>query len=95
MSIGIVSGWLFVALGLSYYARTRIGVARWRKLHRLTAVAWLGGLVHSLGQGTDAGTAWFLAATGIVTVPALVLLAVRHLRPSDARSSRNVPVPGR
>jgi sulfoxide reductase heme-binding subunit YedZ len=95
MSIGIVSGWLLVALGLSYYARTRIGVARWRKLHRLTAIAWLGGLVHALGQGTDADTAWFIAATALVTVPALVLLVVRHLRSSDARSPRNVPVPGR
>ena len=40
-SLGIVCGWSLLALGLSYYARARIGVARWRKLHRLTALVWL------------------------------------------------------
>jgi sulfoxide reductase heme-binding subunit YedZ len=80
-AIGIVAGWATIALGLSYYARARIGVARWRTLHRFTAVAWIGGLAHSLGEGTDAGTAWFLAATGIVVVPALALLVYRHRGP--------------
>lgn len=90
MGIGIVSGWATVLLGLSYYARVRIGVQRWRTLHRFTALAWLLGLVHSLGQGTDAGTTWFLVMTGIVAIPALVLLAVR------TRGGRTVrtPAPG-
>jgi hypothetical protein len=35
--------------------------------------------VHSLGEGTDAGTAWFLAMTGLVVVPALLLLALRTM----------------
>src|SRR4051794_2382820 len=37
-SLGIVSGWALILLGLSYYARQRIGVARWRTLHRFTAL---------------------------------------------------------
>ena len=78
MSIGIVSGWGLVALGVSYYFRTRIGVARWKRLHRWTALAWVAGIVHSLGEGTDAGTTWFLVCTAIAVVPALVLLIVRH-----------------
>jgi sulfoxide reductase heme-binding subunit YedZ len=77
MAIGIVSGWALIALGLSYYARARIGVARWRTLHRFTALAWIAGVVHSLGEGTDAGQAWFLVATAIVVVPATALLAAR------------------
>jgi methionine sulfoxide reductase heme-binding subunit len=87
MSIGIVAGWALVALGVSYYFRARIGVARWKKLHRFTALAWLGGIAHSLGQGTDAGTAWFLACTAVAVVPALVLLVIRHL-PSTPIPSR-------
>ena len=79
MSVGIVAGWALVALGVSYYFRARIGPARWRRLHRWTALAWLLGIAHSLGTGTDAGTAWFLVCTAIAVVPALVLLAVRHL----------------
>ncbi|MDQ6835671.1 MAG: hypothetical protein M3016_05730 [Actinomycetota bacterium] len=83
-SIGIIGGWGLVLLGLSYYARRRIGVARWRELHRLTAAMWLAGLVHSLGEGTDAGQVWFLAMVGVVVVPALVLLGTRWLRRTPA-----------
>ncbi len=88
-STGILAFWMLALLGLSYYARGRIGVQRWRKLHRLTALAWIMGIAHSLGEGTDAGQAWFLAMTAIVTAPALGLLIVRHLGalrpPADAR----------
>jgi sulfoxide reductase heme-binding subunit YedZ len=80
MTLGIVSGWALVALGVSYYFRARIGVARWRKLHRFTALAWLGGLGHSLGMGTDAGQLWFLAMVAIVVAPALALLVSRLAR---------------
>jgi sulfoxide reductase heme-binding subunit YedZ len=76
-SMGIVAGWSLILLGLSYYARARIGSQRWRKLHRFTALAWMLGLVHSLGEGTDAGTKWFLVMTGIAALPALLLLLVR------------------
>jgi sulfoxide reductase heme-binding subunit YedZ len=104
-SLGIVAGWGLAALGLSYYARRIIGAARWRKLHRFTAVVWLAGLLHTLGEGTDAGQVWFLAMVGIVVVPALVLLATRWLgpeqqrrptagrTPDDARSVPGRPVP--
>jgi len=78
-SIGIIAFWGLLILGLSYYARTRIGAQRWRKLHRFTALAWALGIVHSLGMGTDAGQTWFLAMTAIVVLPALALLGVRWL----------------
>jgi sulfoxide reductase heme-binding subunit YedZ len=80
-SIGIVAFWALAVLGLSYYARTRIGVRRWRKLHRLAALAWLLGLAHSLGEGTDAGQTWFLVTLAVAAVPALVLLLMRLLSP--------------
>ncbi|HMD56821.1 MAG TPA: ferric reductase-like transmembrane domain-containing protein [Solirubrobacteraceae bacterium] len=86
-STGIVAFWMMAILGLSYYARTRIGAQRWRRLHRFVALAWLLGVVHSLGEGTDAGQTWFLAMTAIAVLPALVLLAVRHL----GRSSEKTP----
>jgi sulfoxide reductase heme-binding subunit YedZ len=83
---GIIAGWSLVALGLSYYVRDRIGPSRWRRLHRYTALAWILGLVHSLGEGTDAGTTWFLAMVAIATAPALVLLAIRTA--AGSRQSR-------
>jgi sulfoxide reductase heme-binding subunit YedZ len=76
-SSGIVAFWGLAALGLSYYARARIGVARWRTLHRFTALAWLLGLVHALGEGSDSGQAWFLAMIIPVAAPALILLTGR------------------
>jgi methionine sulfoxide reductase heme-binding subunit len=75
---GIVAGWALIVLGLSYYLRGRIGQRRWRSLHRFTAIAWFLSLVHSFGEGTDAGKAWFILTTAIVVVPAVVLLAIRH-----------------
>jgi sulfoxide reductase heme-binding subunit YedZ len=83
-SIGIVSGWTLILLGLSYYARRRIGAARWRKLHRFTAVAWLAGVLHSIGEGTDAGQLWFLAMLAIVAVPAIALLVRRWWWPGPS-----------
>jgi sulfoxide reductase heme-binding subunit YedZ len=81
---GIVGFWALLILGLSYYARARIGVQRWRVLHRFTALAWVLGIVHSLGEGTDAGQTWFLAMTAIVVLPALAVLLTRWLTPSAA-----------
>lgn len=81
MALGILGGWALIALGLSYYARARIGVARWRTLHRFTALAWLAGVAHSIGQGSDSGQAWFLLPTAIAVLPALWLLALRLLGP--------------
>jgi sulfoxide reductase heme-binding subunit YedZ len=86
-TLGIVSGWSLILLGLSFYARRRIGVNRWRKLHRFTALAWLVGLGHSLGEGTDAGQLWFLAMIALVAVPALGLLVSRMLGGGRAKSA--------
>jgi sulfoxide reductase heme-binding subunit YedZ len=77
--LGILAGWAMLALGLSYYFRKRIGAARWRMLHRFTALAWLAGIVHTIGEGTDAGSAWYLALCAVMVVPAAALLAIRHI----------------
>jgi methionine sulfoxide reductase heme-binding subunit len=78
-SLGIVSGWTLALLGLSYYARRVIGAKRWRTLHRFTALAWIAGVAHALGEGTDAGQIWFIAMLAIVAIPAIGLLAMRWL----------------
>jgi sulfoxide reductase heme-binding subunit YedZ len=82
-SLGIISGWTLIILGLAYYARRRIGMDRFRRLHRFTALAWLMGLAHSLGEGTDAGQAWFLVMIGLVAAPALALIVTRRIAPRD------------
>jgi sulfoxide reductase heme-binding subunit YedZ len=89
-SMGIIAFWMMLALGLSYYVRARIGVQRWRTLHRFNALAWILGLVHSLGEGTDAGLTWFLAMTAIVVVPAMLLLLLRLLSSATAPQAGTV-----
>lgn len=77
--LGILAGYGLAALGLSYYIRDRIGPARWKRLHRLTAGFWIAAIVHTLGAGTDAKQAWFLVLTGAFILPAVALLALRWL----------------
>ncbi|MGH2851064.1 MAG: hypothetical protein ACRDLP_10645 [Solirubrobacteraceae bacterium] len=81
MALGIIAGWGMLILGLSFYARERIGIARWRVRHRFTALAWVLGIVHTLGEGSDAGALWFLATVAVATGPPLVLLLARLGRP--------------
>ncbi len=83
--IGIVGGYGLAALGLSYYARARIGAQRWRKLHTFTAVFWLLGVLHSVGSGTDRWQPWFIVLVGAAVLPGAALLVARTAaRLSDA-----------
>lgn len=88
-SLGIVAGWALICLGLSFYARRRIGIQRWRMIHRFTALAWLAGLVHTFTEGTDRGQLWFIALILVTAAPAMALLVVRltgrHTPPVPAR----------
>jgi sulfoxide reductase heme-binding subunit YedZ len=77
--IGIVAGYGLAALGLTYYVRDRIGAARWRRVHRLTAIFWLLAIAHTIGAGNDTTEIWFLAASGALVIPASVLLLLRWL----------------
>lgn len=77
MAIGIVGGWGTIVLGLSYYVRGRIGIARWKVLHRLTALAWVLSVIHTLGEGTDSGDAWFVAVVVLTVLPTALLILVR------------------
>jgi sulfoxide reductase heme-binding subunit YedZ len=76
-ALGIVAGYGLAILGLSYYVRDRIGAARWRRAHRLTAVFWLAAIAHTIGAGSDAAEPWFLAVGAAMVLPAFALLAVR------------------
>jgi methionine sulfoxide reductase heme-binding subunit len=83
--IGITAGWGLAALGLSYYARSRVGQSRWRALHRFTAAFWVLGIAHSIGAGTDGGQLWFLLIVAAPAVPALILLLSRLARSNSRR----------
>jgi sulfoxide reductase heme-binding subunit YedZ len=75
--LGTVAGYLALALGLSFYARRRIGAKLWRKAHRATVVVYVLALVHTLGAGTDAGSSWLRAFMLSTAVPIGVLFVMR------------------
>ena len=77
--LGIVAGYGLAGLGLTYYLRDRIGAARWRKLHRFTALFWVLAIVHTIGAGSDAAQLWFLLISGGMVIPATLLLVLRWL----------------
>jgi methionine sulfoxide reductase heme-binding subunit len=99
--LGIIAGYLAALLGLSFYARRRIGVKLWRRLHRATVLVWVLGVVHALGAGSDAATQWLRAFVLLPAIPIAYLFALRMLQrprgnarpspaPRDAQTGRAV-----
>ncbi len=89
--LGVIGGYLAALLGLSFYARRRIGARLWRKAHRATIVVYLLGLVHAFGAGTDASTVWFRWWV-LITTPVVGGLFVYRVFAGGARRARS---PGR
>jgi sulfoxide reductase heme-binding subunit YedZ len=85
--VGVIAGYGLAALGLSYYFRNRIGAARWRRVHRLTAIFWLLAVLHTIKAGSDATQPWFLVLGGLVIAPATVLLVLRWISRLDESRS--------
>jgi sulfoxide reductase heme-binding subunit YedZ len=82
--LGIVAAYLAALLGLSFYARRRIGPRLWRRAHRATVLVYALGVVHAIGAGSDASTPWlrwFVLVTGAPIV-ALFLRRVTARRPA-------------
>lgn len=89
VAAGLLAGYLTAVLGLSFYARRRIGQARWRRLHRFTIVAWALAVVHTLTAGTDASTVWMRTILAATVAPIVVLFAARLLE--GRRRARRLP----
>ena len=92
VGIGILGGYIAALTGLTFYAKKRIGVARWRKLHRLTIVAYAMSLAHTVGAGTDfqAGS-WARLAIIAPAGPIAVLFAQRMLAGRTAPKAKPAP----
>ena len=78
VALGQIAGYGLATLGLTYYARARIGVARWRRVHRTAGLFWLLAVAHVLLTGTDVRTSWFLVATLSPVAAALTALTLRR-----------------
>jgi sulfoxide reductase heme-binding subunit YedZ len=84
VGIGIVGGYLAALLGLTFYARRHIGAARWRKLHRLTLLAYALSVAHTLGAGTDFGPGSWPRLAVIAPVGPIAVLWIKRMRPAPS-----------
>jgi len=95
--LGMIGAYLAALLGLSFYARRRIGTRLWRRLHRATVIVWVLGVAHTLGAGTDAGTLWLRITMLATGAPIVFLTLVRILQrghPAAGRAARgHLPEP--
>ncbi len=75
LGLGAVAFDLLLALIATSLLRNRLGLRAWRAVHWLAYASWPVALLHSLGTGSDARTAWLvlLAFSCTVAVVAAVL----------------------
>ncbi|WP_423184142.1 ferric reductase-like transmembrane domain-containing protein [Arthrobacter sp. NyZ413] len=83
---------LLVAVVVTALLRQRIGLRTFKAVHWFAYAAWPVAMAHALGNGTDAGSAWFLAlavASAAVVVGALLWrLSATFLETTRARQGR-------
>ncbi|MHB8241524.1 MAG: ferric reductase-like transmembrane domain-containing protein [Solirubrobacteraceae bacterium] len=90
-ALGILSGYLLAALGLTFYVRKRIGGKRWRQMHRATVVAYVLGVAHAIGAGSDSSIPAVRFGMVASALPAAALFLIRNrtrTRGSAARAAR-------
>jgi sulfoxide reductase heme-binding subunit YedZ len=75
--LGILAGYVAAVLGLSFYARRRIGARLWRRLHIATLAVYFMALAHVLTAGTDAAAIWMRALLALTLAPIAGLLVLR------------------
>ena len=94
--LGVIGGWLAAILGLTFYVRRWIGPRLWRRLHRWTLAVYVLAVLHTIGAGTDARSAWLLAIVVATTLPLVVMAGIRMLpadQPRGSRRQRQIPLP--
>ena len=75
LGLGVISFELLLAVVVTSLLRAYIGHRSWRLVHWLTYAAWPVGVIHGLGTGTDAWSAWMLAITaGCVAAVAIAIV---------------------
>ena len=86
--LGVLAAYLAAGLSLTYYARKRLGIRRWRTAHRFIPVAWAMAAAHVLGSGTDAGSLWLQAPVLLVLAALAGLLVERSAGAGISRPPR-------
>jgi predicted ferric reductase len=99
VGLGQLSLLITVVVIASFSLRRRIGQKRWRTLHYLTFLAFLGATAHGLMAGTDTGAPWalwgyLLLTAGVVFLTGYRIVLAVAVRRTPA-ASRPAPRAGR
>lgn len=87
-ALGIISGYLVAALGLTFYMRKWIGGKRWRQMHRATVVAYVLGVAHAIGAGSDASIPAVRFGLVASVLPAATLFLIRNRTRTTGSAAR-------
>jgi len=77
MALGIVAGYLALAIWLSSRVRRQIGFRLWRRLHYATFLVYVFAGAHTLLIGNDRSTTW---GRGVVVVSVALVVALTAVR---------------
>jgi len=88
--LGVISAWATALVAASFWARKRIGQRNWRRFHYVSFAAYLLGLVHGFGAGSDAAlpAVYWMYVLSAATVAALLAYRIsgRLLEPAPSRA---------
>lgn len=89
LALGTVALDLAVLAAATSLVRYRFGLRSWRTIHLTTYLAWVSGVVHGFGIGTDHLASWSVCITaacvGIVAGAVAVRLATRNQQQPQER----------
>lgn len=80
LGLGTVAFDLLIALAVTSLMRQRLGHRAWRITHWLAYACWPVALLHGLGTGSDAKSAWALTLTAICILAVALAVSARALR---------------
>jgi DMSO/TMAO reductase YedYZ heme-binding membrane subunit len=88
LGLGAVAFDLVLALIVTSLLRHRIGLRTWRAVHWLAYVSWPVALLHSLGTGSDARSAWLVLLVVASTVAVAAAVVWRAVAARGAFAAR-------
>ncbi len=89
MAWGIVCGYLLVAVQLSSVMMRRMPRRWWRRIHLMSYLVLLSGIVHGVTAGTDGSNPFFLSSVATMSLTTVFLTTYRVL----TRRPRRPPAP--
>lgn len=88
--LGVVTAWLWIAVGVGFGLQRWLGQRAWRALHTAAYPLYLVALAHGIGAGTDAASL-LLQAVYLSTLTVVVFLTFFRLIRRGVRTSAPLP----